>query len=79
MDYCTWFPEGWWQHCCQVHDAAYAAGLPKPGADLDLLLCVAQSAPEPWLMVASVAVGGLMFLGVTLFGAPYYRKARGGQ
>lgn len=75
MDWCTWWPEGWWAHCCQAHDAGYAAQIGQALADERLLQCVAESAPEPWLAGASLVVGGLMFLGVRMFGRRYYGKS----
>ena len=85
MDYCTLFPEGWWAHCCAAHDNAYAAQVGQSLADGQLLYCVAQSLPatvidNPLLAgaasVASVAVGGIMWFGVRLFGRRYYRRAK---
>lgn len=76
MDYCTLFPEGWWSHCCAAHDADYAAQIGQAVADVTLLQCVATSADGGLIGIASALVGGVMFLGVRLFGRRYYRKAR---
>ena len=84
MDYCTGWFEGWWAHCCQAHDAAYAAQVGQAVADGQLLSCVVQSLPafavdNPLLAgavgVASAAVGGAMWLGVRVFGRRFYKKA----
>lgn len=78
MDYCTLFPEGWWAHCCEVHDADYVLQVGQALADWDLFACVASSAPDGfmgWLAVASVPIAALMFLGVRLFGSRFYRAA----
>ncbi len=75
MDYCTFFPEGWWSHCCEAHDVAYAAQIGQMTADTSLLQCVA-AAGDGLLAPVSVAVGVVMFLGVTVFGRRYYRKAK---
>lgn len=74
-DYCTLFPGGWWSHCCQAHDADYAAQIGKALADERLWQCVAGSGFEPvsWL------VGSLMFAGVTVFGRRFYRRAGEGK
>lgn len=76
MDYCTLFPEGWWSHCCAAHDADYAAQIGQAAADAALLQCVATSADGGLIGIASAVIGGVMFLGVRLFGRRYYRKAR---
>lgn len=65
---CTLWWDGVWAHCCQIHDTAYAAGLNKFQADLDLGICVAQSG-HFWM-------GLTMFLGVSIFGIFFYRKNR---
>lgn len=75
MNHCTLFPEGWWAHCCEAHDAAYAAQIGQMTADTTLLQCVAASG-DGLLAPVSVAVGVVMFLGVTVFGWRYYRKAK---
>lgn len=80
-DYCTAFPEGWWQHCCEAHDAAYDAQIGKAQADKELLACVVESRPgwaEQFPMAAdgaSALVGLLMFAGVSLFGRRFYKRA----
>lgn len=85
MDYCTLWFEGWWSHCCEAHDADYAAQIGQALADERLLSCVAGALPQlaadhPALAavfgVASAAVGGLMYMGVRLFGSRYYRKSQ---
>lgn len=75
MDYCTWFPEGWWAACCAAHDLAYSSQVGKDLADQALLACVANSANGPVLGAASFAVAGLMYAGVRLFGRRYYKNA----
>lgn len=75
MDYCTWFPEGWWATCCAVHDLAYSTQIGQATADSALLACVAQSGTGPAAAAVSVAVGGVMWLGVRLFGRKFYKKA----
>lgn len=85
MDYCTLWLEGWWAHCCQAHDADYAAQVGQALADERLLACVASALPElaanhpvaaAGFGVASVVVGGVVFLGVRVFGSRFYRKAK---
>lgn len=75
MDYCTWFPEGWWADCCQAHDLAYAAQVGKELADAALFQCVSASASAPVMAAASAVAGGLMWLGVRVFGRRFYKKA----
>lgn len=75
MDYCTWFPEGWWSACCAAHDLAYSLQVGKGTADAALAACVAHSAAGPATAALSVAAGGVMWLGVRLFGRRYYKKA----
>lgn len=67
-DYCTFWPEGIWGHCCAAHDGAYAAGAGFWHANLDLMVCVARAG---W-----PGIGAIMFVGVGLFGWRFYRKAR---
>jgi len=77
MQYCTmWFDSftflwfHWnWGICCYNHDVAYSLQLvPKIVADGQLFLCVSHA--TAW------AFGEIMFLGVTLFGGPFYLRAR---
>ena len=75
MDYCTWFPEGWWAACCAAHDLAYSAQIGKGVADAALASCVAGTGHGPAAAAVSVAVGGLMWLGVRVFGRKYYKAA----
>lgn len=77
MDYCTFWFEGWWSHCCQAHDAAYSAQIAKEVADAALFQCVAGSSPS--LALASTVIGGAMWLAVRLFGARFYKNAKGKQ
>lgn len=76
MDYCTLFPEGWWAHCCQAHDADYLAQIGKLLADERLLQCVASAGDGG---VVSWLIGAVMFAGVGLFGRRFYRKAGEGK
>ncbi|MDG9930347.1 MULTISPECIES: hypothetical protein [unclassified Pseudomonas] len=39
--YCTLFPEGWWAHCCQIHDIDYSQQIGQALADERLQVCVA--------------------------------------
>lgn len=54
--------------CCDMHDIAYAMQMDKLKADLDLAFCVAKTGH------AGIAL--IMFLGVTIFGGIWYRRAR---
>jgi hypothetical protein len=75
MDYCTLFPEGWWAHCCQIHDNDYAAQAGQALADERLWQCVANSADGTFVGTASIIVASVMWCGVRVFGRRYYRKA----
>ena len=75
MDYCTLFPEGWWGHCCEAHDAAYAAQIGQAVADATLLQCVA-TAGGGWLAPVSAVVGAVMYIGVRTFGRRWYWRAK---
>ena len=84
-DYCTLLPDGWWAHCCAAHDAGYAAQVGQAVADMTLMQCVASALPAvvgthpalaPLVGAASVAVAGVMFVGVRLFGRRFYKKAK---
>lgn len=76
QDYCTFWPEGWWASCCQAHDAAYAEQAGRAASDYELMLCVAQTAPEP-LPVLLVGLTALaMYAGVRLFGSRFYRNSK---
>lgn len=76
MDYCTLFPEGWWSHCCAAHDAAYDLQLSRLIADTDLLQCVVGSAGSTTLAGISGLVGGIMYLGVRIFGNYFYKRSK---
>ena len=69
-DYCTFFPDGSWSHCCKAHDKAYEMQGDKHTADIELYSCVKEASPSglTWL----VAV--LMLAGVSLFGRKFYKK-----
>lgn len=83
MDYCTGWFEGWWAHCCQAHDLAYAEQLPRLVADQALQQCVAGTLPafaqNPIVVTVvtgcSVVIGAGMFVAVRLFGGHFYRRA----
>lgn len=84
-DSCTLFAEGWWQACCVEHDAGYAAQILRLLADDSLLDCVVHSLPavaigHPVLTAlftgVSAAVGGVMWIGVRVFGGWFYRRAK---
>lgn len=66
--YCTLWWDGAWADCCAAHDAAYAMGLDKFQADLDLGFCVAQTG-NTWM-------GILMFIGVATLGIFFYPKKK---
>lgn len=71
-DYCSFFPDELFgvslRACCYLHDLAYSFGTPKLEADLALAQCVAQAGLP--------AIGGIMFMGVTLFGWLFYRRRK---
>lgn len=78
-DYCThWLDRiySWsWSGCCKYHDLAYASGVDRLLADEALRDCVINSS-HGWLAAAASIMGGVMFLGVRLFGNRYYRAAQ---
>lgn len=78
-DYCTMFLEGWWSHCCQAHDADYAAQIGKVLADERLWQCVAASADGGLIGIASAGVAVVMWIGVRMFGRRFYRRAGEGK
>lgn len=73
MDHCTLWFEGWWAHCCAVHDVQYSGAVPRAISDLELLHCVATSGPE-WLLPVSVLVAVCMYIAVRIFGSAFYNK-----
>lgn len=68
MDYCTFWPDGVWAHCCAAHDIAYELGRPKIEADLALGQCVKET--------GNLLTGYLMAFGTLIFGLPWYLGAR---
>ena len=76
MDYCTLFPEGWWSHCCALHDLAYESQAGRAVADTALFQCVADSGSTTLLLGVSGLIGGVMYLGVLTFGRYFYNKAK---
>lgn len=75
MDHCSLWLEGWWAHCCALHDARYSEQVARSVADSDLFACVAASAPAPALAAVAVVIGAVMWAGVRVFGGRFYRKA----
>ena len=69
-NYCTFFFEGTWSHCCEKHDVAYETQVDKKQADIDLYNCVREADPE----VLTWIVAALMLAGVSLFGSRFYKK-----
>lgn len=68
-DGCTnWF-DGTWRHCCDAHDAAYAAGTVSLQSHLDLGACVAVTSGGPLM-------GALMAVGTALWWIVRHRAAR---
>ena len=66
-DKCTDFPNGTWGGCCVQHDKAYYYGgslANKIKADLRLYECVKKKGHP--------IIATIMWLGVTLFGGPYW-------
>jgi hypothetical protein len=62
---CTFWPEGWWHHCCIAHDLG--------GTDAELASCVIQSAPN---VVLGALVALVMVAGLALFGPLLKRSSR---
>ncbi|MBC6714801.1 hypothetical protein H9Q09_01200 [Aurantimonas sp. DM33-3] len=85
MDHCTGWFEGWWgELCCKPHDGDYAAQVERLVADAGLWSCVWHSLPEiaaahPIITGVcagiSAVIGTIMFVGVRLFGLPFYKRA----
>ena len=69
-NYCTFFREGSWSHCCEAHDVAYETQVDKKQADIDLYSCVKGSSPEALTWI----VADLMLAGVSLFGSRFYKE-----
>ena len=55
-----------------AHDIAYEMQLPKLAADIELASCVGSVA----IGLIPAAIGGIMGLGVMLFGGKYYKAAK---
>lgn len=72
QDYCTFFPEGSWQHCCKAHDKAYEMQVDKSVADTNLYNCVKESSDVYGIGL----VATLMFIGISIFGRRFYKKAK---
>ena len=69
MDYCSYWFEGWWAHCCQIHDLAYDLQEIAPSvADWELMQCVTG--------VGAPFIGGIMLIGLGLFGRKAWRRAK---
>lgn len=69
-DGCSLFPDGDYGGCCVEHDKAYWRGgtaAERKAADAKLAACVA--AKGHWY---SKILGKMMYLGVQLFGAPWF-------
>lgn len=65
---CTLWPNGTWIDCCIGHDYDYADGgtlKDKIVADLKLGKCVKKKGHP--------VVGAVMFLGLSIFGYPWFR------
>lgn len=66
-DHCTFWFEGAWGHCCEAHDAAYAAGVDRLLADLALEACVRETGHS--------GMAAIMFAAVSAFGWIAYKLA----
>lgn len=75
VDYCTLSPEGWWQDCCEIHDAAYTVQIDKSKADASLMKCIYESG-EGMFAVPSLAIAFIFFTAVSFFGSKFYNKRK---
>lgn len=66
--YCTFWWDGNWAKCCEVHDIAYGSGTDKLLADIELGLCVINT--------GNLWMGIVMFLGVSIFGWFFYKRQK---
>lgn len=64
---CTFFPEGDWKPCCQIHDEQYSKGskVPRKVADRALRDCVASSGHP--------RIAKVMYAGIRSFGWMFYK------
>jgi hypothetical protein len=85
VDHCTAFIEGWWAACCASHDSSYAEQIGRLLADDRLWSCVTHSLPavavdNPVIAAAcagvTAVIGGVMWLGVRVFGGRFYDRSR---
>lgn len=74
MDYCTFWFEGWWQHCCKAHDDDYLSQVGKSLADERLFQCALTASDNPVLAIAGLLIGGAMFAAVRIFGHRFYKQ-----
>jgi len=89
IDHCTSWFEGWWgELCCRPHDLDYAGQVDRLVADGRLWSCVWHSLPDiaaAHPIIAGVFTGvsaviaTIMFIGVRLFGLPFYKRAGKGK
>ena len=66
LNYCSYWFDGEWPHCCLEHDVSYEIGANRFEADWNLFLCVAET--------GNPLVGSIMLIGVVLFGWIFYKK-----
>lgn len=71
-DGCTGWFDGTWRHCCDAHDAAYAAGEVTLQTHIELGQCVAQTS-------GGLLMGVAMFLATALWWAVRHRGRRDQQ
>ena len=67
-DGCSYWFDGNWKHCCDLHDLAYIYSTGKLEADWELFQCVAGT--------GNPIMGFIMFIGVSLGGWIWYRNKR---
>jgi len=85
MNACTFFPDGSWSNCCARHDRRYANNrLTRRQADKLLFRCVWRVGKPTVVMdnifatlvVSSMVVATVMYVGLRVFGWFWYWKAK---
>lgn len=66
-DGCTFWFDGWWRSCCDIHDQAYLDNTVDIITHIDLGLCVINTSPSLFLTGLAIVIGSIMTLATLIW------------